>query len=143
MQPGFNSTTTYIHLAPDSIPPALTAVPSKFVVVVEAEVSGEWQQRVSDWIVASGCLYMMAWGRACSTWDDSVDWANIDQWGAGPIPESELVVTTWHDDEPLEEVFCFAKSVAQHACIDLVDTIILDISTASRRGELLGLYEAA
>jgi hypothetical protein len=135
--------TRYIHLAPDSAPPEIAAVPSKFVVVVEAEVSGEWQQRVSDWIVASGCLYMMAWGRECSTWDDSVDLANIDQWGAGPVPEAGFVVTTWHDDEPLVEVFWFAKSVAQHACIDLVDTIILDISTASRKDELLRLYEAA
>jgi len=134
---------SYIHLAPDSAPPAIRKGPSKFVIVVEAEVSCEWQKRVSDWIVASGCLYMMAWGRKCSTWDDSVDWANIDQWGAGPIPESEFVVTTWHDDEPLAEVFWFAKTVAQHACIDLVDTIILDISTASRQNELLTLYEAA
>ena len=142
MPPGFKCTTTYIHLAPDSIPPALRAVPSKFVVVVEAAVSSEWQQRVSDWIVASGCLYMMAWGRACSTWDDSVDWANIDRQGSGPIPEAAHVVTTWHDDEPLAEVFWFAKTVAQHACVGLAETIILDISTASRRDELLRLYEA-
>ena len=135
--------TSYIHLAPDSAPREIRAVPSKFVVVVEAEVSTEWQMRVSDWIVASGCKYMMAWGRECSTWDDSVDRANIDQWGAGPIPESGFVVTTWHDDEPLAEVFWFAKRVAQHACIDLLDTIILDISTASRRNELLRLFEAA
>lgn len=135
--------TSYIHLAPDSAPPEIGVVPSKFVVVIEAEVSGAWQQRVSEWIVASGCLYMMAWGRECSTWDDSVDWANMDQWWAGPIPESEFVVTTWHDDEPLAEVFWFAKTVAQHACVELAKTVILDISTASRRNELLDLYEAA
>lgn len=143
MQPGFNCTTSYIHLPPDSVPPEIRTGPSKFVVVVEAEVSGDWQQRVSDWIVASGCLYMMAWGRKCSSWDDSVDWANIDQCGARPIPQSEFVVTTWHDDEPLAEVLWFAKTVAKHTCIDLVNTVILDISTASRRDELLRLYEAA
>jgi hypothetical protein len=143
MQPGFNCTTTYIHLAPDSIPPALRAVPSKFVVVVEAEVSCEWQKRVSDWIVTSGCLYMMAWGRECSTWDDSVDWANIDLYGTLPIPESQFVITTWHNDEPLAEVFWFAKRVAQHACFFLAKTGVLDISTASRQNELLHLYEAA
>jgi hypothetical protein len=142
MQPGFKC-ATYIHLAPDSIPPAIRAVPSKFVVVVEAEVSCEWQKRVSDWIVASGCLYMMAWGRKCSSWDDSVDWANIHQCGAGPIPESELVMTTWHDDESLADVFRFARTVAKHACIDLVNTIILDISAFNRMDALLSLYEAA
>ena len=134
--------TNYIHLAPNSALPGIRVIPSKFIVVVEAEVSGAWQQRVSDWIVASGCLYMMAWGRASSTWDDSVDWANIDRCGSHPIPESEFVVTTWHDDEPLAEVFWFAKTVAQHACVGLAETIILDISIASRRDELLRLYEA-
>lgn len=134
--------TCYIHLAPDSALPEIRVVPSKFVVVIEAEVSGEWQQRVSEWIVASGCLYMMAWGRECSSWDDSVDWANIDQWGSHPIPEREFVITTWHDNEPLSDVFRFAKRVAQHTCIDLVNTTILDISTVSRRDELLRLYAA-
>jgi len=130
--------TTYIHLAPDSAPPEIRTGPSKFVVLVEAEVSREWQQRVSDWLVASGCLYMMAWGRECSTWDDSVDWANIGQYGSGPIPEAAHVVTTCHDGEPLADVFRFAKTVAQHACIDLVDTIILDISTARTTASFRG-----
>jgi hypothetical protein len=43
---------------------------------------------------------MMAWGRECSSWDDSVDWANIDKFGDSPIPDDECVVTTWHEDEP-------------------------------------------
>ena len=94
-------------------------------------------------MVESGCLYMMAWGQECSTWDDSVDWANIDKHDKGEIPEDEFVVTTWHDDEPLEDVFWFSKSVAEHPSVDLARTIILHISTASRKDELLSLYECA
>ena len=86
---------------------------------------------------------MMAWGRECSTWDDSVDWANIDRFGERPIPHDEFVVTSWHEDESLSEVFCFAKTLAKHPSVDLDQTIILDISAASRRDELLSLYDAA
>jgi hypothetical protein len=137
------SPITYIHLVPGSDPPAIVARPSRFVVVIEVEVSYEWQKLVSDWIVASGCLYMMAWGHECSSWDDSVDWANIDKFGDSPIPDDEFVVTTWFDDEPLKEVFWFSKTLAEHSSVEIVQTIILEISAASRKDELLSLYESA
>ena len=135
--------TTYIYLSPGSACPEIVQCRGRFIVVIEAEVSYAWQKLVSDWMVESGCLYMMAWGRECSTWDDSVDWANIDRFEETPIPEDEFVMTTWHDDESLSEVFCFAKAVAKHPSVDLDQTIILDISAASRKEELLSLYEAA
>jgi hypothetical protein len=130
-----------VHLAPEAELPEIAAEPTRFVVVIEAEVSYQWQKRVSDWMVEFGCLYMMAWGRQCSTWDDSVDWANVDKYDGREIPEDGFVVTTWHDDEPLGEVFWFSKSVAEHSSVDLVRTIILHICTTSRRDELLSLYE--
>ena len=137
------SPTIYVHLVPGSPLPDIAIESSRFVVVVEAEVSYEWQKHVSEWMVASGCLYMMAWGRECSSWDDSVDWANIDKFGDNPIPDDEFVFTTWHEDEPLKEVFWFSKTCAKHRSIDMVRTIVLDISAASRKVELLSLYEAA
>ncbi|WP_426176852.1 DUF7684 family protein [Massilia sp. TWR1-2-2] len=94
-------------------------------------------------MVSSGCLYMMAWGRECSSWDDSVDWANIDKFGDSPIPDDEFVVTTWHEDEPLKEVFWFSKTLAVHSSVDIVQTVVLDISVTSREHELLSLYESA
>ncbi|WP_426177831.1 DUF7684 family protein [Massilia sp. TWR1-2-2] len=43
--------TTYIHLVPESDRPTIAVGPSRFVVVIEAEVSHEWQKLVSEWIV--------------------------------------------------------------------------------------------
>jgi hypothetical protein len=137
------SPATYIHLAPGEAPPEIEARPSRFVVVIEAEVSYQWQKLVSDWMVESGCLYMIAWGRECSTWDDSVDWANIDKYGDGPIPDDKFVMTTWHKDTSLSYVFWFSKVVAEHPSVDIVRTIILDISAVSRKYKLLRLYESA
>jgi hypothetical protein len=133
----------YIHLEPDASLPEITNQPSRMVVIVEAEVSLEWQAQVSDWIVRAGGLYMMAWGIECSSWDDSVDWANIDKYGAEPIPEAGFVVTTWHDDEPLEEVFWFSKNVAGHTLVDLERTILLHISTVESGERLIKAYAEA
>jgi hypothetical protein len=134
---------TYLRLEPESTLPEITIEPTRMVVIVVAEVSPEWQSLVSDWIVRSGCLYMMAWGFDCSSWDDSVDWANIDKYGDAPIPEDAFVVTTWHSDEPLEEVFWYSKNLAIHPVVDLHRTVILDISTVNRRDQLLKAYATA
>jgi hypothetical protein len=133
----------YLHLEPESSLPEIANEPTRMVVIVEAEVSPEWQSLVSDWIVRSGCLYMMAWGIECSSWDDSVDWANINKYGEDPIPDDGFVITTWHSDEPLEEVFWFSKNCAIHPVVDLNQTIILDISTENQRVQLLHAYAAA
>jgi len=134
---------TYIHLRPGTDPCDIEKKPSKFVVAVEAEVTYEWQKLVSEWMVESGCLYMMAWGRECSSWDDSVDWANIEKFGDGPIPDDQFVLTTWHDHEPLTEVFWYAKSVAKHQNAALLRTVILHISSAARQSDLIRLLESA
>jgi hypothetical protein len=133
----------YLQLEPESTLPNMTNEPTRMVVIIEAKVSPVWQGMVSDWIVRSGCLYMMAWGIECSSWDDSVDWANIDKYGEGPIPDDGFVATTWHSDEPLAEVFWFSKNCATHPVVDLNRTMILDISNESRRDQLLHAYDAA
>jgi hypothetical protein len=50
------------------------------VVVVDAEVSQEWQMLASKWIIDIGCMYMMAWGIDCTSWDDSVDYAHLEKY---------------------------------------------------------------
>jgi len=102
----------YLHIKPETALPDIGALaPFRAVVIVEAVVSPEWQSLVSDWLVRSGCLYMMAWGTNCSSWDDSVDMANVQQFDCGEIPEDGFVMTTWHEKEPLGEVFWFAKNM--------------------------------
>jgi len=51
---------SYLHLVPEQPPPVLAHTsPFKAVVIVDADVSGEWQALVSEWLVNSRCLYMM------------------------------------------------------------------------------------
>jgi hypothetical protein len=130
--------TTYIHLKPESALPEIDLVaPFRMVVISEAAVSPAWQNIVSDWIVRSGCLYMIAWGVNCSSWDDSVDWANINEFKFEQIPEDRFVMTTWHANEPLKEAFWFSKNCALHPTVDLERMVLLHISSESREPELL------
>ncbi len=68
--------------------------PYKAVVVIEDVVDSEWQAAASRWLADSGCLYMMAWGKESSPWDDSVDLENLDPFGYGELPDDKFIMTT-------------------------------------------------
>lgn len=130
----------YIHLPVGSCPPEIGRGPNRTVVVVEQEVPPEWQAQVSRWIVDAGCLFMMAWGENCSSWDDSVDHANLDDFNYDDIPDDRFVMTSWHDNEPIEDVFWFCRYTAFHPEIELPSAYIVHISDAPREKELLEAY---
>lgn len=135
------SSPVYLHLAPEAVLPDITSLaPFRAVLIIEAVVAPTWQATVSEWLVRSGCLYTMAWGLGCSSWDDSVDMANIEQFEFKEIPEDKFVMTTWHDDEPLSEVFWFCKNSAFHSTIDLSNTLLLHIAARAKEQEMLVAY---
>lgn len=137
------SNVSYLHLPANQSPPSLVKALFKAVVVIEQAVSDAWQAQVSDWLVRSGCLYMMAWGDRCSDWDDSVDYANMSAFDGGDIPDDDFVMTTWHEREPLAEAFWFAENAAFHPTVDLDRTIIVHVAPHDRGAELLNLYREA
>jgi hypothetical protein len=134
----------YLHLHPGQALPAISAPqPSRIVVVIEASVSPDWQYAVSDWIVAYGCRYMMAWGPDCASWDDSVDWSALEAHDFD-IPDDRHVMTTWHDDEPLEEAFFYCEF---NAClssddVDLHHKLILHIAPEADEERMRSAYAA-
>ncbi len=83
---------------------------------------------------------MMAWGAKCSSWDDSVDMANIEQFDFDNIPEDRFVMTTWHANEHLDEVFWFSKNNAFHPTVKLERTVLLHISENNKESEFLKAY---
>lgn len=131
----------YIHLIPDGSLSDLTGDVFKTVVIVEATVTADWREKVSTWLVKNGCLYMMAWGQDCSLWDDSVDHANLDDFEYGDIPDDRFVMTTWHDNEPLQEVFWFCEHTAKHPFVDLKRIVLVHIAPIGQKSELLGCYQ--
>ena len=130
----------YIHLPAGSSLPPFESIPRRVIVLVEQDVTSQWQDAVSKWIVDCGCLYMMAWGRDCSLWDDSVDWANLKHIGGAELTDDNHVMTTWHADEPLSEVFFFNQMCAWHPTLDLHLVTILDVSEQERSSDILSVY---
>lgn len=136
--------TTYLQLPPGAKLPDISDLRLfRSVIVIDDEITPEWQSQVSTWLVKSGCLYMMAWGTECTTWDDSIDLANLEAFNYGDIPEDQFVMTTWHEKEPLKEVLWFAKHSAVHPTIDLPNLLILHVSDTNKENELLLEYASA
>lgn len=91
----------------------------------------------------SGCLFVMTWGQDCKLWHDGADWALLEMFDFGDIPDDRDALTTWHTDETLDEVFWFAGHCASHPTVDLEQTIILHVSRLERGAELTAQYDAA
>ena len=117
--------------------------PYKSVVVSEKSVTPDSRASISSWLVDSGCLYMMAWGNDCNQWDDSVDLANIEKFNHEEIPDDQFVMTTWHDDETIQEVFWYAKNLAFHDSVELENVLILHIGHTDRSKEYKDMYGKA
>ena len=136
----------YQRITPnDTLRPYAGPRPFAAVVAIEMPVDPSWQRDMSKWIVESGCLYMMAWGLDCSSWDDSVDFANLEIFDYGAVPDDKHVMTTWHRDETLLEVFDFAKRHARPMSdhVRLYETVVFHISNVDRSAEFQKLFAAA
>lgn len=135
---------SYVHITGSCTPPDLSvANPFISIVVIEDSVTPERQREVSKWLVRSGCLYMMAWGQNCSSWDDSVDLANLEEHGFGEIPVGERVITTWHDNCALEDVMIFAKSFALHPDVTIRNLVIVHLGPTDKGEQFDLMYSKA
>ncbi|MGE5564232.1 MAG: hypothetical protein ACM3ZV_13140 [Bacillota bacterium] len=133
----------YVRLAPgDAFPDITQLAPFKAVVVLESDYSRDWQNGVSRWLVESGCRYMLAWGPNCSSWNDSVDWADMEARNYED-DDSKFVMTTWHENQTLEDVFWQAQFTANFSYddVELRNAVIVDISNEDRRFEFLALFD--
>ncbi len=140
----------YIHIRPGAELPVLPeSTRVQAVVIVDSEVEPEWRHEASKWLVAGGCRYMMAWGLDCSAWDDSVDWAALELFdfydGRDIGSDPDFVMTTWHENEPLEEVLAFSRHCAWdfHKNETFKSTILVHIAAAPQTDRILRAFEAA
>lgn len=134
----------YLYVSPEGALPEWThRKPFNAVVVATCAVSDGWQDEVSDWLVKSGCLCMLAWGVNCIVWEDAVDHATRKFYDPGEIPDEGFVLTTCHTDDTLEDVFWQAQFVNNWTYGDkrLDLTLILDVGDVERSSELLALFD--
>ncbi|MEH0198483.1 hypothetical protein V7S57_13855 [Caulobacter sp. CCNWLY153] len=134
----------YLHLPPGAPPPALpVAAPFKTVLVLEAPADPAWRARVSTWLVDGGCLYAMTWGAGCEAWHDAIDDAFIATFPGDLPDDDQLIMTTWHDGETLDDVAWFAAHAAVHPLCDLARALVLHVAGTPREADLIATFRAS
>jgi hypothetical protein len=73
------------------------------LVIASPLVSLGQRDGITSGIVNSRCQYALTFGHDCEIWHDIIDETCVGD-GAG---EERFIMTTWHDDEPIEDVIDF------------------------------------
>ena len=73
------------------------------LVITSPSISVGQRDRITSDIVNSRCQYALTFGHDCEVWHDAIDWTCV---GDGSVGE-RFLMTTWHEDEPIEDVVDF------------------------------------
>jgi hypothetical protein len=133
----------YLHLTPGAALPELHLPPFIAIVLADDEVPETWMWDASRWLVAAGCRYLLAWGKACEAWNEAVDEAFQEAVDYDDVAPERQVLTASFEDEDMEEVFWFARHRAAHPGGALNATLVLHLAPASRKDEIEALYAQA
>ena len=86
----------------DELPTSFTLSSKRFVALLVADTTQtdvETLSRFAESLLASGCVYFCAWGPGCERAHDIMDECSLE---IDPV-----IMTTWHDDESLDETLYF------------------------------------
>jgi hypothetical protein len=96
--------------------PGELQLPSKrFRLFVAADTTRATTDQISDFAEAGlerGAVYFCAWGPGCERFHDIFDQVEIGTPRFAPPTPNDVVMTTWHDHETLEEALEFYASCA-------------------------------
>lgn len=140
-------TVIYLHLPPNAGLPSLAGTPPFMgILLVEQDqdaIDDMWRFDVCRWVVASGCRYLLAWGRDCETWREGVEDAALEAVDYKDVAPEQAVLTSAHEDEELDDVFWFARHRAAHPGPALETVVILHVAPHADRQRMIESYDAA
>ncbi len=89
-------------------------------------ITPEEQIALSDELVAAGCRNAVCAGHDCSSWDDSIDIADLkrNDW---QVDDDYYVMTSWHEDESLEDIVFFFLNHTSFADFSIERMVVLVI----------------
>jgi len=96
----------------DAIPSLLPFSYETFVLLLAADARGASDQALRkscSQLLTAGARYVCCWGPDCSRVHDACDFAAME---LGLNRGDAVIMTTWHDREPLEEAIWFAANAA-------------------------------
>jgi hypothetical protein len=84
-----------------------------FVLFLAADARGVRDERIAEFAeraISQGAVYLCAWGPGCErvhdVFDAVLEQRSID--GRASFSRERIVMTTWHDEEPLDEALYYA-----------------------------------
>jgi len=101
-------TVSHICLTPPYVLDAAPFDGNDFVALIvnnDQQISTSDQNAISLALVKFGCRYAVCMGHNCSTWDDSVDFANMEL--DPELTPEKFVMTTWHADDSVDSIANF------------------------------------
>ena len=96
---------------------------------------------IANWALDQGAVYVSAWGPDCERVHDIIDEVLVDR-NPGETDE-DVIMTTWHDDETLEEALWFAVNSAfavgnyEQTCMTLVTVTVANQDWGSQIAKTL------
>ncbi|MBE9609004.1 DUF7684 family protein [Chitinilyticum piscinae] len=133
-----NQAYKYIALCPEAVlPEPGSSMPYKAIIWIESPSTAQWREAVCYWLVKSGCLYALCVGTDCEIWHDLIDETLLEEFGWQGIPDDRSIMTTWHTEETLGQVYEFAQLHARHPAVALDGLSILHITEKVMPPELL------
>lgn len=73
------------------------------LIIGTTVASAKQRYQIALNIVNSRCQYVVTFGHDCELWHDSIDESCQDD----TTPHGRFLMTTWHDNEPLDDVVDF------------------------------------
>lgn len=70
-------------------------------------------RNIANWALDQGVVYVSAWGPDCEGVHDIIDEVLVDR--SPDATDEDVIMTTWHEDEALDEALWFAVNSAYPA----------------------------
>ena len=107
--------------------PAFPFAGRAFVCVLWNNVKDSLSPEPITQLLNANCKYIVAGGHDSEKWHDLADHLFISRYPDYAPPDSEHVMTTWHQDEPLEEVLWFGLNNTDFDDYRFTDYLVLQI----------------
>jgi len=101
--------------------------------------SDDERSRVARSLIVSNCRYVVAAGRLCERWHDATDWAWIKEYRdeSEAIRDERHVMTSWHDDESVDDVTFFFALTTPFDDHDFTDLLVLHVGGTAIEQEVI------
>jgi len=106
----YKQTEVWFHelTAPYDFAPNFDADFALMLWANEPAVSREIRNSICDQIARAKCYYAVCGGESCEIWHDTIDESCLAKDPNFRPPDSEFMMTTWHENEPAAEVVWYS-----------------------------------